>query len=350
MGRIYTRDGRYGIDYIDGRGQRVRKMVSSDKSIAAKLLGDAIQASEKVRAGVLLADPREAKKDIQTHIDEYLAELRRRGRDDMYIYTIGRHLGNAAKAQGWNCLAAITPRSISGYLQKLAADKLVPKTVNGHRADLAAFCGWAVRTGLIEADPCQHVQKSAVKSEKKRRALSVAEAKALLAAAPEPRRTCYLFLVFTGLRRSEAASLLWAHMHLDTQGPYVELPANLTKSGKAESVPLVPEVVGALRAHRRKAKDRAPVFDAIPSMEEFRADLAQAKIEEVDARGRRVVLHSLRHSLATMLAVSNVPMPVAQRIMRHRDIRLTAEVYTDEGLLPLSAAMAALPSLTSAEN
>jgi hypothetical protein len=31
--------------------------------------------------------------------------------------------------------------------------------------------------------------------------------------------------------------------------------------------------------------------------------------------------------------------------MRHRDIKLTAEVYTDEGLLPLSAAMASLPSL-----
>jgi hypothetical protein len=36
-------------------------------------------------------------------------------------------------------------------------------------------------------------------------------------------------------------------------------------------------------------------------------------------------------------------MAVAQRIMRHRDIKLTAEVYTDEGLLPLSAAMHALP-------
>jgi integrase len=154
-----------------------------------------------------------------------------------------------------------------------------------------------------------------------------------------------LFLVFTGLRRSEAGDLRWAHVHLDAQSPYVELPASLTKSGKAESVPLVPEVVGALRAHRRKAKDRDAVFAAIPSMEEFRADLARAKIEEVDARGRRVVLHSLRHSLATMLAVSSVPMAVAQKIMRHRDIRLTAEVYTDEGLLPLSSAMAALPSL-----
>jgi hypothetical protein len=36
--------------------------------------------------------------------------------------------------------------------------------------------------------------------------------------------------------------------------------------------------------------------------------------------------------------------------MRHRDIRLTAEVYQDEALLPLSAAMLALPSLSSQQD
>lgn len=112
-------------------------------------------------------------------------------------------------------------------------------------------------------------------------------------------------------------------------------------------MPLVPELAAALREHRGSAKPGDLVFEEIPSMPDFRDDLADAGIEEVDSRGRRVVLHSLRHSLATMLAASGVPMPVAQRIMRHRDIKLTAEVYTDEGLLPLHAAMAALPSLNS---
>ena len=57
------------------------------------------------------------------------------------------------------------------------------------------------------------------------------------------------------------------------------------------------------------------------------------------------IVHSLRHSLNTMLATSGVPMAVAQRIMRHRDIRLTAEAYMDEGLLPLAEAMQVLPEL-----
>jgi hypothetical protein len=46
-----------------------------------------------------------------------------------------------------------------------------------------------------------------------------------------------------------------------------------------------------------------------------------------------------------MLAQSNVPPAIAMKIMRHRDIRLTLEAYTDESLLPAAAAMASLPSI-----
>lgn len=348
MGKIYARDGRYGIDYTDARGKRVRKMVAGDMRVAQKVLGDAVQAVEKVKAGVLQADPRESRRAIQSHIDDYLGDLRRRGRAEMYVYIVKRHLENAAEARGWDCLADCTTRSVSGYLRQLADEDLSAKTVNAHRADLAAFFGWAVRNGLMEANPCDQVQKTTVKAVKTRRALSVAECQALLDAAPEERHACYLFLVFTGLRRSEAAALRWGHVHLDVANPYVELPASLTKSGRAESVPLVTDVAAALSARRGKAKDGDPVFETIPSMPDFRADLAAAGIEDEDERGRKVVLHSLRHSLCTMLAMSSVPMAIAQRIMRHRDIRLTAEVYTDEGLLPLSAAMSALPRLTAA--
>jgi hypothetical protein len=100
MGKLYERDGKYGIDFVDGHGRRVRKVVASDKGVAMKLLGDAVKAAEKVRAGVLVADPREAKLPFQGHVDDYLAELRRRGRDEMYRYIVRKHLENASEAQG----------------------------------------------------------------------------------------------------------------------------------------------------------------------------------------------------------------------------------------------------------
>jgi integrase len=348
MGKLYQRDGKWWLDFVDQNGKRIRRKGAKDRSVATRLLADAESAVERMNAGILHADPKEARKPLLSQVGQYVLELRRLGRDRMYVYTVRKHLENAAKAQKWTCLANCTTKSVSAYLQRLQANELTPKTINAHHADLSAFFGWCVRTGLLEGNPCAQVPKVADKRDKTRRALSVGEIKRLLEAAPDDRRTVYLFLVYTGLRRSEAADLRRGHLHLDVANPYVELPASLTKSGKPESVPLVPEVVGALRERLGDADDADPVFDRIPSMPQFRADLAAAGIEERDARGRKVVLHSLRHSLATMLVTSSVPMAVAQRIMRHRDIKLTAEVYTDEGLLPLAAGMNALPHLLTA--
>lgn len=347
MGKLYQRHGRWGIDYKDAHGQRVRRVVAGDKSVAAVMLADAMKAVEKMKAGVLMSDPREGKKAFAHHMDAYLAELKRLGRDRAYIYSIKMHLIRAAEEQKWIRLTDCTAQSVVARLQNLANEGLCPKTVNCHRADFSAFFGWCVKTGRLEANPCTHVAKTTVVAEKKRRALSTTEIKALLKAAPPERSICYLFLVFTGLRRAEARQIKWAYVHLDALNPFLEIPPSITKSGRPEAVPLVPELADALREYRGNADERDLVFFEIPSMPDFRTDLAAAEIEEEDARGRKVVLHSLRHSLATMLAVAGVPMIYAQKILRHRDIKLTAEIYTDEGMLPLSAAMNSLPSLTS---
>lgn len=345
MGRLYKRGDRWGVDYRDHRGKRVRKVIASDKSVAQKVLADAVQASEKLKYGMLATDPREAEKPLATHFDAYLTDMARRGRAKMYRYTVRKHLFTMAEECDWTCLRDCTPPSISKYLGVLADQGLTPKTVNAHRADIAAFLNWCKKQGYLELNPCERVLKSAVKVEKKRRALSVLECRALLEATPPERRVVYLFLIYTGLRRGEAAGLCWHHVRLDVMNPFVEVPATLAKSGQRETVPLTSEVASALREQRGNARPGDRVFDSIPDMPTFREDLAVAQIEEIDSRGRVVVLHSLRHSLATMLAAANVPMAVAQRIMRHRDIRLTAEVYCDEGLLPLTAAIASLPTM-----
>lgn len=310
------------------------------------MLADAEGAVERLKHGILTVDPRETKRDLRSQFADYLAELDRRGRDAMYRYNVGKHLAAAADHQGWACIRDITPRGISAFLQSLARRKLSGKTVNDYRGDLSAFFEWAVLNHLAPSNPCLAVPKTDYKADKKRRALSHAECCALLSAAPPDRRIVYLLPLYTGLRRSEAAALRWSDLHLDTANPCVEVVATVAKSGEHETVPLVPELAEGLRAYRDDAGEHGMVFESIPSMEEFRADLDAAKIEHQDARGRKVVLHSLRHSLATMLAAAGIAPAIAQRIMRHRDIRLTMQIYTDESLLPLAAAMNALPRIT----
>ena len=174
----------------------------------------------------------------------------------------------------------------------------------GKRVRIAASSDKSVAQTML-GKAIRNVEKlkaGVLQAEKTRRALSVEECKALLATAPAKRRLVYLFLIYTGLRRAEARSLTWAHLHLSGVNPHVELPASFTKSGRPERVPLVPLLAEELQAARNG--DAAPsdrVFYAIPEMPTFRRDLKRAGIEETDARGRSVVLHSLRHSLATMV-------------------------------------------------
>jgi hypothetical protein len=86
-----------------------------------------------------------------------------------------------------------------------------------------------------------------------------------------------------------------------------------------------------MRTERESEPVSAPVFPSrtIPTPRGFRLDLKAAGIEPRDAEGLIVDLHALaRVTLATRLSDANVPLVQAQRILRHSDPRLTANVYT----------------------
>lgn len=247
MARIFKRGDQWWLDYSDHRGDRVRRPGSTDKVVAQHLLGRAIQSTEKVRAGVVQADPREGKRPIDQHLDDYAAELARRGRDEMYAYTVRKRLDRMVERGGWSVLPDATPKSIASILTGLNADKLSPKTVNDYRADLSAFFGWCVRVGRMEGNPCVAVERTEAPKVKTRRALSARECRALIEKAGHPRRRLiYLFLVYTGARRAEAGQLVWGDLHLDGLNARVDFPGSITKSGQAESVPLVPVLADAL--------------------------------------------------------------------------------------------------------
>ncbi|MBL1216251.1 MAG: hypothetical protein D8M59_02015 [Planctomycetes bacterium] len=79
-------------------------------------------------------------------------------------------------------------------------------------------------------------------------------------------------------------------------------------------------------------------------MKAFTADLRLSKIEPIDQAGRRVDFHSLRMTFSTMLAANRVSQREAPALMRRRDPRLTANVYTDERVLPLAAVLRGCPT------
>ena len=158
----------------------------------------------------------------------------------------------------------------------------------------------------------------------------------------------YAFLAGTGLRINEVRQLNVAYLDLDGPIPVVRLSAATTKNGRDDTVPLRADLVAMLRRRieGRRATDR--VFD-IPAdlIRRFHADCRRAGIARRDGRGRQIDLHALRTTFGTMLARSGVSMRTAQQLMRHSDIRLTANVYVDPALLDLQGAVESLPSVPS---
>jgi len=74
-------------------------------------------------------------------------------------------------------------------------------------------------------------------------------------------------------------------------------------------------------------------------------DLVLAGIPKRDERGRTLDVHALRHSFSTLLSKGGVAPRTAQAAMRHSDISLTMNTYTDPKLLDVHAALNSLPSL-----
>jgi integrase len=91
------------------------------------------------------------------------------------------------------------------------------------------------------------------------------------------------------------------------------------------------------------------VFPSVPTLETLQRDLTRAGISYRDAEGRQADFHSLRYTFCTFLALANVPIRTAMELMRHKDPRLTLQIYTDAGQLDLDEAVSRLPGVSSAE-
>ncbi len=333
--------GRYTL----GRNPREYEVSTRTKNreVARERLKRIVAEHEREDVGLIAPKAvREAQqRPVLDIFAEFIEDLRSQGLKNDYIRHVKNRFPKLVKACGWKHLADMTPKSIQDW--RKANPKYRARTIN-HFYDAAnRFRNWVKRTYDIP-NPIEGVGKVKVSARYPDgpRAFSNEELTRLFVVA-QNWRLLYRLLAFTGLRRQEARDLQWGDVVLD-ENPRLQLREDATKSERADTLPLPPELARDLAATRPcywKPTDR--VFrEGVARNPKLKKDLQAAGIELVDRYGRPLGFHTFRRSYITMMHNLGVPPRAVMQLARHKNPNLTNWTYTDTTKLDLHSHVARL--------
>ena len=207
----------------------------------------------------------------------------------------------------------------------------------------------AVREDLIVRNVAQQVRVSPGHQEEVQ-PLTVEEARTLLRAARQHRLyALYAVALSIGLRRGEALGVRWSDVDLDAGRLHVrqslqrhsgELHFAPPKTRRSRrTVPLLPSMVMTLREHQeRQAEERRRagaawvdtglVFTTTTGRPIEPNDFSKAFGRLCERAGvRKVRLHDLRHTCASMLLAQGVPPRVVMEVLGHSALEVTMTIY-----------------------
>jgi len=236
-------------------------------------------------------------------------------------------------------------RTLGGKEKK---KKLTPATVGKNYRYLRACLRKAYRKGYLPEYPCIDVDLPRV-GRNEIDCLDDVEINRLLDAAEEPWRTLFAVLGMSGLRLGEALALRWRDIDFEMRAIKVTRSwsqwngfAEPKSESSVRAVPIMDKLETILIDHRQgNPKPDELLFPGVGERPldpktcqlEFYGTLERAKL-------KRVTLHSLRHSFATMLLTNGGTIKDCQTLLGHSDPALTLRVYSHVCPTNLSESMA----------
>ena len=310
--------------------------------------------------GIIAGERAAAGKAIAKHVADWRQSMEAKGNSNDHIKGFVANLNRVITDCKWRSLSDMSASNLNGWLNMQKSTKRAAATINHHLRAAKAFCNWLVKERRISENPLAHVPLLNANADRRleRRALTVDEIGKLLAAAEAgqivqgmtgpDRALLYRFALETGFRWSECCSLTRASFNFADDPATVTIRAEDAKNRKDDALPLRTQLAADL-------KDRMALFlpdtKAFPGMwlekgaNMLRVDLKAAGIAYHDEYGRQADFHALRHTYGTMLNQAGVPLATAQRLMRHSDPKLTANIYTHIMVETKAEALAKLPTL-----
>jgi integrase len=251
---------------------------------------------------------------------------------------------------GQHRLDHLRPQHITAFYRELSTT-LAPSSVRRVHAVLRRALIVAVRWGLMPNNPTLLVDPPSLQTQSIR-PYSVSEAQAFLAAAADDRLEARWLIGLTlGLRQGEVLGLGWPQVDFDQMVISVERALQRQPDGALELVrtktvrsrrviPMPASVASGLRRrHVLQAADRELLgSDWHESDLVFTTQLGTPVHPRNDYRSfqrlietaglRRVRLHDLRHTAASLLLSQGVAARVVMEILGHSQISVTMNTYT----------------------
>ena len=262
-------------------------------------------------------------------LDEYLKDI---------PYTTFKKNGQASYnyAREWfsdKNAKDITAQDISIYLKSLAKKGYSQKTVATYKSTVNQIFNYALINGELSVNPCTNVPLPKHLPKGKRTLPDTNVIKTIDGFHSGFGFFAY-FLLYSGLRRSEALALTYEDIDRENMRIRVNkrllhdgntpvlVPGNKTESGTREVI-----LLDRLAKHL-PAKKSGIIFcneeGGYLTKKQFSYNWAKMLKEN----NIKVTAHQLRHAYATMLFEAGIDVKDAQELMGHSDINLTRQIYT----------------------
>lgn len=356
-GTIYKRkDGRYeGAVYLmttSGKPKRIRVYGKTRQEVHDKLA----DAKTQVRRGTPIADRSWTLSDYLAYwLDDVVKTNRRRTTYSRYEVTVRRDL---TPGLGRHRLNRLTVPIVQRFFNEQLAAGCSVRAVHIMRAVLSAALTRAQREELVVRNVARLAELPTYEPNGITPWSAEEAQRFLQAAATDPLYPAFLLLVLYGLRRGEVLGLRWSDIdakrgviHIRQQlqrakGVLYQAPVK-TKAGRRD-LPLLTLARGPLGTqYERQRADRDAAADAwlgtgdadelvftSRSGRPIEPRNFSRSFDQLCARHglRRVRMHDIRHTAATLLKNLDVPARDAQLILGHADVATTQGIYQHDDM------------------
>jgi len=196
--------------------------------------------------------------------------------------------------------------------------KSAPVSANRALAHLKHLMSWCVESGIVDASPIAGMKPRA-KEQPRERVLLDGELSALWAACDDegyPFGDCMKLLILSGQRRAEVAEMRWSELDLEKR--LWTLPSKRAKNGKQHAVPITDAMFEVLRKTPRFFNSDY-VFTTTGKSPVSGFGRLKDRLDKALPEGTEPwIIHDLRRTMSTNMAMLGVPQPVTEALLNHK--------------------------------